>query len=87
MSYQLDHPAPWWHFRWFLTPYERWRRPRLTRASVYGFLFVFAYVFLRTRLRIYHPRDMKTSLLLAFVFALLGAFLGSSIEDRESGSK
>ena len=85
-SDKLDHPAPWWHFHWLLAPRLRWRRPRFTRITVYIFLFVFTCGFLRLRLELIRPPAMKTCLLLAFVIALLEAFLGSSLEDRRSDS-
>jgi hypothetical protein len=86
-SYQLFHPAPWWHFRWYLPPRWQWRRPRFKRVSVYLFLFWFALGFFDFRFGFFHPMAMKRALLIAFVLAALGALLGSSIEERKSDFK
>jgi hypothetical protein len=85
-SDQLDHPVPWWHFRWFLAPRWSWCRPRLTRISLYAFLFMFALAFLPFRLY-FHPLTMKASVLIALAFALVSAFLESAMKDRPSNSK
>jgi len=86
-AYQLDHPVPWWHFRWLLAPRYAWVRPRFRRYTMYIFLFIFVDALLRFRLGITHPPAIKTCIGLALIFACLEAFLGSSIEDRKLDSQ
>lgn len=79
---QVVHPKPWWQRR------QLSYRPRFRRGLVYGFLFMFAGVFLRLRLDAwissYHHRTIRDSAVLALVFAAITILVEST---RKADSK
>jgi hypothetical protein len=69
---QVLHPKPWWQRR------QLWHRPRLSRSSVFAFLIVFTFMFLRIRFSLVIPRTTKDASLEALAFALIAALIEST---------
>jgi hypothetical protein len=73
---QVVHPKSWWQRGRI---FRHW--PRVTRDSVYGFLFLFAILFLRVRFDPVYAWTTRNSALLALVAAFFAALTESTIES------
>jgi hypothetical protein len=78
---QVLHPTAWWQRR------QLWHRPRLSRNSVFAFLFVFIVMFLRIRFSWVISRSTKASALAALAFASISALIESTRRPRPSAQK
>lgn len=78
---QVVHPKPWWQRR------QLWYRPRFRRGLVYGFLCMFALVFLRLRLDAWISSYYRRTIYDSAVFALVAALITVLVESTRKAPR
>jgi hypothetical protein len=78
---QLVRPKSWWQRR------QLWHRPRFTRYSLYGFLFVFTFGILDARILCYECQTTRNAVLIACVYALIVVLIESTRRRPNANSK
>jgi hypothetical protein len=79
---QVVHPKSWWQRRRI---FRHW--PRVTRYTLYGFVFLFVLVFIRLRLELIRPSTTRHSAIVALALAFIASFVESTSEYRRPASK